>query len=169
MVQLSHPYMTTGKTITLTRQTFVSKVMHLLFNTVSRFVIAFLPRNKRLLISWLQSLSSVIFGAQENKTCHCLHFFPFCLPWSDGTGFHDLSFPQCWVLSQLFHSHSPSSRSSSVPLCFLPLGWFFFFFFFSNFFLFIYLLAAACSMWDLSSLARDQTCAPCIGRCSLNH
>ena len=121
MVQLSHPYMTIGKTITLTGQAFVSKVTCLLFNTLSRFVIAFLPRNKCLLISWLQSLSSVIFGAQENKTCHCFHFFPFYLPWSNGTGFHDLSFFQCWDLSQLFHSHWPSSRGSSVPLCFLPL------------------------------------------------
>ena len=60
MVQLSHPYMTTGKIITLTRQTFVSKVMSLLFNMLSRLVIAFLPRSKRLSISWLQSLSAVI-------------------------------------------------------------------------------------------------------------
>ena len=60
MVQLSHPYMTTGKTIALTIWTFVSKVMSLLFNTLSRFVIAFLPRSKHLLISWLQSPSTVI-------------------------------------------------------------------------------------------------------------
>ena len=59
-VQLSHPYMTTGKTIALTRRTFVSKVMSLLFNTLSRLVITFLPRSKRLLISWLQSPSAVI-------------------------------------------------------------------------------------------------------------
>ena len=65
MVQLSHPYMTTGKTIALTRQTFVSKVMSLLFSMSSRLVIAFLPRSKCLLISWLQSPSD--FGAQENK------------------------------------------------------------------------------------------------------
>ena len=55
-VKLSHPYMTTGKTITLTRQTFVDKVMSLLFNMLSRLVVTFLPRSKRLLISWLQSL-----------------------------------------------------------------------------------------------------------------
>ena len=61
MVQLSHPYMTTGKTIALTRWTFVSKVMSLLFNMLSRMVIAFLPRSKCLLISWLQSPSAVIF------------------------------------------------------------------------------------------------------------
>ena len=60
MVQLSHPYMTTGKTIALTRQTFVGKVMSLLFNKLSRLVIAFLPRIKHILISWLQSLSAVI-------------------------------------------------------------------------------------------------------------
>ena len=61
IVQLPHPYMTTGKTIALTRQTFVSKVMSLLFNVLSRFVITFPPRSKRLLISWLQSPSAVIF------------------------------------------------------------------------------------------------------------
>ena len=60
IVQLSHPYMTTGKTIALTRQTFVDKVMSLLFNTLSRLVIGFLPRSKRLLISWLQSPSAGI-------------------------------------------------------------------------------------------------------------
>ena len=60
IVQLSHPYMTTGKTIALTRRTFVGKVMSLLFNMLSRLVITFLPRSKRLLISWLQSPSAVI-------------------------------------------------------------------------------------------------------------
>ena len=60
LVQRSHPYMTSGKTITLTRWTFVGKVMSLLFNMLSRFVIALLPRSKRLLISWLQSPSAVI-------------------------------------------------------------------------------------------------------------
>ena len=60
IVQFSHPYMTTGKTITLTRWTFVGKVMSLVFNILSRLVIDFLPRSKRLLISWLQSLSAVI-------------------------------------------------------------------------------------------------------------
>ena len=67
MVQFLHPYMTTGKTIALTRQTFVAKVMSLLFNVLSRFVIAFLPRSKRLLISWLQSQSAVIVSA---SLCH---------------------------------------------------------------------------------------------------
>ena len=79
-VQLSHPYMTTGKTIALTRWAFVGKVMSLLFNMLSRLVITFLPRSKRLLISWLQSPSAVIFGAQKNKVCHCFHCFPIYLP-----------------------------------------------------------------------------------------
>ena len=64
-VQLSHPYMTTGKTIALTRWTFVDKVMSLLFNMLSRLVITFLPRNKRLLISWLQSPSAVILEPRK--------------------------------------------------------------------------------------------------------
>ena len=68
MVQLSHPYLTYGKTIALAIQTFVSKVMSLIFNTLSRFVIAFLPRNKRLLISWLQSLSTVILKPNKMKS-----------------------------------------------------------------------------------------------------
>ena len=68
MAQLSHPYMTTGKTIALTRQTSVSKMMSLLLNTLSRFVIAFLPRSKHLLISWLQSLSPAILEPKKIKT-----------------------------------------------------------------------------------------------------
>ena len=67
-VQLSHPYMTTGKTIALTRRTFVGKVMSLLFNMLSRLVITFLPRSKRLLISWLQSLSPVILESKKIKS-----------------------------------------------------------------------------------------------------
>ena len=67
-VQLSHPYMTTGKTIALTRWTFVGKVMSLLFNTLSRLVIAFLPRSKHLLISWLQSPSAVILEPKRIKS-----------------------------------------------------------------------------------------------------
>ena len=68
IVLLSHPYMTTGKTIALTRWTFVGKVMSLLFNMLSRFVIAFLPRSKHLLISWLQSPSTVILEPEEMKS-----------------------------------------------------------------------------------------------------
>ena len=89
MVQLSHPHMTTAKTIGLTIQIFVGKVMSLLFIMLFRFVTAFLPRSKHLLISRLQS---PCLGAQENKICHCFHFFPFYLPWSDRTVCHDLSF-----------------------------------------------------------------------------
>ena len=68
MVQLSHPYMTTGKTIVLTRRTFVSKVMSLLFNMLSRLVITFLPRSKHLLMSWLQSPSAVILEPRKIKS-----------------------------------------------------------------------------------------------------
>ena len=68
IVQLSHPYMTTGKTIALTRRTFVGKVMSLLLNTLSRLVITFLPRSKHLLISWLQSPSAVILEPQKIKS-----------------------------------------------------------------------------------------------------
>ena len=68
IVQLSHPYMTTGKTIALTRRTFVGKVISLLFNMLSRLVITFLPRSKRLLISWLQSPSAVILEPQKIKS-----------------------------------------------------------------------------------------------------
>ena len=79
-VQLSHPYMTTGKTIALTRWTFVNKVMSLLFNMLSRLVLSFLPRSKRLLISWLQSPSAVILEPPQNKICHCFHCFPVYFP-----------------------------------------------------------------------------------------
>ena len=80
IVQLSHPYMTTGKTIALTRQTFVGKVMSLLLNMLSRLVITFLPRSKCLLISWLQSPFCSDFGAQKNKASHCFHCFPIYFP-----------------------------------------------------------------------------------------
>src|SRR5574337_32076 len=71
-VQLSHPYVTTRKTIALTRWTFVGKVMSLIFNTLSRLVIGFLPRSKRLLISWLQLPSAVILEPKKIKS-HCFH------------------------------------------------------------------------------------------------
>ena len=92
IVQLSHPYMTTGKTIALTRHTCVGKVMSLFFNMLSRLVITFLPRSKHLLISWLQSPSAVILEPPQNKVSHCFHCFPIYLPWSDGTGCYDLYF-----------------------------------------------------------------------------
>ena len=91
-VQLSHPYMTSGKTRALTRRTFVGKVMSLLLNTLSRLIITFLPRRKHLLISWLQSPICSDFGATQNKVWHHFHCFPIYFPWSDGTGYHDLSF-----------------------------------------------------------------------------
>ena len=76
MVQLSHLYRTAGKTIALTSQTFVSKVMSLLFNTLSRYVLALLPRRKCLLISWLQSPSTVILEPKEIKSLHISIFSP---------------------------------------------------------------------------------------------
>ena len=85
----THDY---GKTIALTIRTFVGKVTSLLFNMLSRLVIAFLLRRKHLLISWMWSPSAVTFGAQENKLHYCFHCFPIYLPWSDGTGCHNLSF-----------------------------------------------------------------------------
>ena len=76
MVQLSHPDMTTQKTIALTIQTFVGKVMSLIFNTMSRFVIVFLPRGKHLLILWLQSLSSVILEPKKIKSVTASFYSP---------------------------------------------------------------------------------------------
>ena len=73
MLHFSHPYMTTGKTVALTVQTFVGKVMSLLFNMLSRLVIAFLPKSRCLLISWLQSLSTMILETKKNKS---VTFFP---------------------------------------------------------------------------------------------
>ena len=103
MVQFSHPYMIIGKCITLTRRTFVGKVMSLLFNMLSRLLIAFLPRSKHTLISWLQSPSAVILEPKKIKSITLSivsHLFAMKwwdqMPWSQ--------FSECWVLSQLFHS-----------------------------------------------------------------
>ena len=90
LVRLSHPYMTTGKTIAFTRWTFVGKVMSLLFNVLSRLVIKFFPRNKRVLISWMQSPSSVILEQKKNKVCQCF----FCFP----TYFHEVMRPYAMIL-----------------------------------------------------------------------
>ena len=90
MVQLSHPYMTIGKSIALTKWTFVGKVMSLLFNMLSSLAIAFLPKNKCSFMAAVTICSD--FGAQENKVCLCFHCFPIYLPWYDGTGCHDLAF-----------------------------------------------------------------------------
>jgi len=84
MVQFSHPYITTRKIIALTIQTFIGKVLSLLFNMLSKLVIAFLPCSKCLLISWLQSLSAVILEPKKRKSVTA-STFPFYLPWSNET------------------------------------------------------------------------------------
>ena len=91
IVQLSHQYMTTGKTIALTRQSFVGKVMSLLFNMLSRLVIISSKEQASFNFMVAGTICSH-FGAPQNKVCHFSHYFPICLPWSDGTRFHDLSF-----------------------------------------------------------------------------
>ena len=91
IVQLSHPYMTIGKIIALTRWTFVGKVMSVLFNMLSRLVIAFLLRSKRLNFMAAVTICSD-FRAPQNKVSHCFHCFPIYLPLSDGTRCHDVSF-----------------------------------------------------------------------------
>ena len=118
IVQLLHPYMTTEKTIALTRRTFVGKVVSLLLNMLSRLVITFLPRSKHLLISWLQSPSAVILEPPKIKSDTVSTVSPSIshevmdqMPWS--------YFSKCWALSQLFYSLSLSSRGSLV-LHFLP-------------------------------------------------
>ena len=107
IVQPSHPYMTTGKTIALTRWTFVDKVMSLLLNMLSRLVKTFLPRSKRLLISWLQSPSAVILEPTKIKSA-TVFSFPIDLPWSDGRSLGDIvkafylcpkHIPYAWVHS----------------------------------------------------------------------
>ena len=124
IVQLSHPYMTTGKTVALTRWTFVGKVMSLLFNMLSRLVIAFLLRSKCLLVSWLQSPSAVILEPPprcQKKSQILFPLFPhlFTMKWWDQMPWSGIF--EWWVLSQLFHSLlSLSSRGSLVPLSFLP-------------------------------------------------
>ena len=79
IVQLSHAYMTTGKTIALARWTFVGKIKYLLFNMLSSLVMAFLPRSRRLLTLWLQSSSAVLLEPKK-KVCHCFHCFSIYLP-----------------------------------------------------------------------------------------
>ena len=122
IVQLSHPYMTTGKTIALTRWTFVGKCMSLLFNMMSKLVITFLPRSKHLLISWLQSPSAVIWSPQNKVYC-CFHYFPIYLPLSDRTGCHDPCFRMLSFESTFSLSSFTFIKSSLVLLHFLPKGW----------------------------------------------
>ena len=109
IVQLSHPCMTIGKSIALTRRTFAGKVMSQFFIMLSILVITFLPRRKCLLISWLQSLSAVILEPPQNKVSHCFHCVPIYLPWSDGTRCHDLSFLnvefEANFFTLIFHLH----------------------------------------------------------------
>ena len=113
IVKLSHPYMTTGKTIALTRQTFVGKIMSLFFNILSRLVITFFLRSK------LQSPSAVILESPNIKSLFPLFPHLSAMKWWDQMPWS--YFSECWVLSQLFHSPlSPSSRGSLVLLHFLP-------------------------------------------------
>ena len=126
MAQLSHLCIATGKTIALTIQTFVNKGMSLLFNTLSRFVIAFLPRSKHLLNSQLQSPSSVIFEPpQKQLKSVTASIFPPSIC-HEVMGLDAMIFVcSCRVSSQLFSSPlSPSSRGTLVPLHLLPLEWY---------------------------------------------
>ena len=115
--------MTTGKTIALTVWTFVGKVMSLLFNMLSRFVITFLPRNMCLLISWLQSPSTVILEPKKVKSV--------TVSIVSSSIYHEVMGPDAMIFVFLMLSFkpafysplSPSSRGSVVPLCFLPQGW----------------------------------------------
>ena len=126
MVQLSHLCMPTGKNITLALQIFVSKVMSLLFNTLSRCHCFFSKEQASFNFMAAVTVNSG-FGAQENKICHCFHFFPIYLPWSVGTrcqdlrGFFNVEFKPAFSLS-----FSPLSRGSLVPLHFLLLEWYLF-------------------------------------------
>ena len=115
IIQLSHPYMTTGKNIAWTRWTFVGKVMYLLFNRLSKFVIAFLPRSKCLNFVAAVTICSD-FGAPQYKVSHC---FPIYLPWSNGTGCQDLGFLNV-VFEANFFTLLPISSRGSFPLHFLP-------------------------------------------------
>ena len=93
MVQLLHLYMTTGQTIAFTIWVFIGKVIFLLFNTLSRFVITFLPRNNHLQVSWLQSLFTMVLEHKKIKSVTAFiffFFFAFYLPWNDETGCHSL-------------------------------------------------------------------------------
>ena len=122
MVQLSHPYMTTGKTIVLTRQIFVTKVMSLLFNMLSRFIIAFLPRSKHLLISWLQSPCAMILQPKKIKFLTVSIVSPSVCHEMMGPG----GILVFWMLCFNLFFHSPLSlsvRGTLVPLYFQPSGW----------------------------------------------
>ena len=120
IVQLSHPYMTTGKIIALTRPTFLDKVMSLLFNMLPLLIITFLPSSKHLLISWLQSPSAVILEPKKIKSATVSIVSPSICQEVMGP---DAMIFVFWMLSfkPTFHSPlSPSSRGFLVPLLFLP-------------------------------------------------
>ena len=117
-VQLSHPYMTTGKTIALTTRTFVGKAMSLLLNMLSRLVITFLPRSKHLLISWLQTPSAVILEPPKIKYDTVSTVSPSISHRSDATGCHDLRFLNVELSANFFalhfHFHQEAFSSSSL-------------------------------------------------------
>ena len=120
MIQLSHPSMATGKTKALTIQTFVDKVMSLILNEPSRFA-RFSSREQ----SYFNFMAAVTvcsdFGAQENTVCHCFHFFPIYLPWSDQTGCHDLRFSTlCSPLLELSKEYQKGFGVWSRNLNFSP-------------------------------------------------
>ena len=120
IVQLSHPYMTTGRTIALTRWTFVGKVMSLLFNMLSRMVTAFLQRSKHLLISWLHSPSVVILEPPKIKSLTVSNVSPSICHEVMGSDAMILVFWMLSFKSTFSLSFFTSSRGSSVLLCFLP-------------------------------------------------
>ena len=128
MVQLSHLYMTTGKTIALTIWTFVSKVILLLFNTLSMFVIDFFPKEQVPFNFMVAVTICSDFGAQENEVCYCFQFFPIYLPWSDGTGCQNLSCGH--ILTHIGKSSHPSvgpqrdrQQSPKYLECMITLHW----------------------------------------------
>ena len=124
IAQLSRLYMTIQKTIALTIRTFVDKVRSLLFNMLSRLVVAFLPRSRCLLIYWPQSPSTVILEPKKIKSVTLSIVSPSICHEMMELDAMIFTF-KCWVLSQLFHSPLlPSSRGSLVPLHFLPWGWY---------------------------------------------
>ena len=119
MVQLHIPYVTNGKIIALTRQTFVGKVLSLFLNMLSRLVIAFLLRSKRLLIPWLQSPSAVILEPKKIKSATVSVVFPSVCHKVMGWDATFLFF-WCWVLSQFFHSPVSLSSRAYLVIHFLP-------------------------------------------------
>ena len=118
IVQLSHPYMTTGETIALTRRNFAGKVMSLLFNMLSRLVITFLPRSKQVSFNFMAAVTICSdFGAQKNKVSHCFHCFPIYLPWVLGPDAMILVF---WMLSFKPTFLFPRSANTLQNQCHCP-------------------------------------------------